>query len=121
MTLVSDTSASWVKILPIVISSLAFVVSFFTLYRNYLARFKSLITVGAPVYQFGNAFPNAPGVSSTFNEQFDPKRDRVLAAILLPIVITHQSGRLGGYLRPYVARISNRGKRQLVFRTPIKF
>jgi len=83
---------SWI---PILISVIALGVSGFALYLNYLARFNPLVTVGGLVYQFEMPAPTAPGLQSTFNEEFDPIRDRLLAAILVPIVFTHEGGRPG--------------------------
>jgi hypothetical protein len=117
ITFGASDSGGWTKILPIFISFLAFGVSLFTLYVNYLARFKALITVGAAVYQFGNAFPNAPGLNGTFTEEFDPKRDRVLAAILLPIVFTHQSGK-PGVISDLMLRVSRVDKKDNWFFEP---
>jgi len=117
ITFGASDSGTWTKLLPIVISVLALGVSLFTLYVNYLARFKALITVGAAVYQFGNAFPNAPGLNSTFTNEFDPKRDRVLAAILLPIVFTHQSGK-PGVISDLMLRVSRVAQRDNWFFEP---
>jgi hypothetical protein len=117
ITFGSNDASGWTKILPIIISSLALAVSLFTLYLNYLGRFKALITVGAPVYQFGIAVPNAPGLGSTFTAAFDPKRGRVLAAILLPIVFTHETGR-PGVISDLMVRVSRVGKKDNWFFEP---
>src|SRR5688500_14789009 len=80
---------------PILISLTALGGTGYNLYQDHWAAFTPLITVGSPVYQFGIASKDAPGFSSTQNEQFDPKQDRTLAAILIPIVFTHQGGKPG--------------------------
>jgi hypothetical protein len=100
---------SWTTIVPIVISVLALGVSGFTLYINYLAQFAPLITVGGPVYQFAKAAPTALDLDTTNNEEFDPLRDRLLAAILVPIVFTHESGK-PGVITDVMLRVSREEK-----------
>ena len=100
----------WEIIIPTSISIIALGVSCFTLYRNYLAKFSPLITIGGAVYRFGIAEKGAPGVESAVGEEFDPIPNRILASILIPIVFIHEGGK-PGVISDIMLRVSRKDKR----------
>jgi hypothetical protein len=103
--------------IPIIISLVALGATLFNLYKNYWAPFDPLITVGSPVYQFGTVSGDDSDLSSTRNEQFDPKQERVLASILIPIVFTHEGGK-PGVISDLMLRVSRTGKNDEWFFEP---
>jgi hypothetical protein len=103
--------------IPIIISLVALSATLINLYKNYWAPFDPLITVGSPVYQFGTVSGDGADLSSTQNEQFDPKQDRVLASILIPIVFTHEGGK-PGVISDVMLRVSRTGKNDKWFFEP---
>ena len=97
-------TANW----ALIISFIALAVSAFTFYRNYIAPFDPLITVGGAVFHFAKAAPTAPGLDQTSTDEFDPMRDRLLGAVLIPMVFTHEGGK-PGVISDVILRVSRRG------------
>jgi len=75
------------------ISSLG--VSLVTTYHTTYSPFTPAITIGSPVFHFGHATGDNPGLTKGVGDDFDPQVDRVLAGVLLPVVVTHEGGRPG--------------------------
>jgi len=113
----SVNSIPWEFIIPTSISVIALGVSGFTLYRNYLAKFKPLITIGGVVYRFGIAERGTPGVETAIGGEFDPIPNRILGAILIPIVFIHEGGR-PGVITDIMLRVSCEGNEDNWFFEP---
>ena len=106
---VQKSRASWPAIVALPVSLLSLAVSGATPYYNYFAAFAPLVTVGGPVFQFDKAAPTNLDAARGSGPEFDPVSGRVIGAILLPVIVTHEGGR-PGVVTDVMVRVSRRGQ-----------